>query len=55
MPGRTEDRNWQQQVTPPRLPVNEVPTDPTQPYSPTNPPPHPPFEPNRDWAWREHY
>jgi len=54
MPGYTEDKVWQQQNTPQRMPVNEVPTDPTQPYSLTNPPPHPPMEPNRDWAWREH-
>lgn len=55
MPGRTEDRNWQQQTNPPRMPVSEVPTDPTQPFSATNPPPHPPMEPNRDWRWKEHY
>jgi hypothetical protein len=56
MPGRTEDRVWQQQIVPvPRMPFNEVPTDPTQPFSSTNPPPHPPQEPNRDWQHREHY
>jgi hypothetical protein len=53
MPGRVEDRNWQQQANPPRMPVNEVGTGPG-PFSATNPPPHPPMEPNRDWAWREH-
>lgn len=53
MPGRVEDRQWQQN-RPPRMPVNEMPTDLGKPFSLTNPPPHPPMEPNRDWAWREH-
>ena len=54
MPGRVEDRNWQQQSNPPRMPVNEVGTQIGPPFSATNPPPHPPMEPNRDWAYREH-
>lgn len=53
MPGRVEDKVWQQQSNPPRAPVNEIPTGPGA-FGPTNPPPHPPMEPNRDWAWHEH-
>jgi len=56
MPGNVEDKIWQQQNTPPRMPVNEVPTQlgVLVPLTPMNPPPHPHNEPNRDWAWMEH-
>lgn len=54
MPGTKPSENWQQQVTPIRLPVNERVSDPTRPWNSGNPPPHPPMEPNRDWAWKEH-
>ena len=54
MPGRVEDRVWQQEITPPRMPVNEVPTNISAPFTAANPPPHPQMEPNRDWAWPEH-